>query len=76
VFFVAGAAKDVLTVPIAALQGRGQGEGLQTAHVLTGKGDVQKRQVRTGLSDRLRVQILDGLEEGDKLLIGPVGGEG
>ncbi|WP_409321157.1 efflux RND transporter periplasmic adaptor subunit [Pseudomonas monteilii] len=76
VFFVAGSAKDVLTVPIAALQGRGQGEGLQTAHVLTGKGDVQTRQVRTGLSDRLRVQILDGLAEGDKLLIGPVGGEG
>lgn len=63
-------------MPIAALQGRGQGEGLQTAHVLTGKGDVQTRQVRTGLSDRLRVQILDGLAEGDKLLIGPVGGEG
>ena len=76
VFFVAGSAKDVLTVPIAALQGRGQGEALQTAHVLTGKGDVQTRQVRTGLSDRLRVQILEGLDEGDKLLIGPVGGEG
>lgn len=76
VFFVAGSAKDVLTVPIAALQGRGQGEGLQIAHVLTGKGDVQTRQVRTGLSDRLRVQVLDGLAEGDKLLIGPVGGEG
>ncbi|MCC9007600.1 efflux RND transporter periplasmic adaptor subunit [Pseudomonas putida] len=76
VFFVAGSAKDVLTVPIAALQGRGQGGALQTAHVLTGKGDVQTRQVRTGLSDRLRVQILDGLDEGDKLLIGPVGGEG
>ena len=28
--------------------------------------------VRTGISDRLRVQILEGLEEGDRLLISPL----
>jgi macrolide-specific efflux system membrane fusion protein len=32
--------------------------------------------VRTGISDRLRVQILDGLQEGDHLLIGPADGSG
>jgi macrolide-specific efflux system membrane fusion protein len=32
--------------------------------------------VRLGLSDRLRVQVLDGLNEGDHLLIGPGDGHG
>jgi macrolide-specific efflux system membrane fusion protein len=32
--------------------------------------------VRTGISDRLKVQILDGLAEGDHLLIGPADGSG
>ncbi|MCF5227420.1 efflux RND transporter periplasmic adaptor subunit, partial [Pseudomonas syringae] len=40
-------------------------------------GESPKRQVRTGISDRLRVQILDGLSEGDRLLVpAPVGSGG
>jgi len=67
VFFVAGKASQVLTVPLAALD---DGDGLRLAHVLTGDGKVEQRQVRTGLSDRLRVQVLDGLNEGERLVIG------
>jgi macrolide-specific efflux system membrane fusion protein len=70
VFFVAAQAKDVLTVPIAALHDAGQ------VRVLADNGDVQMRTVRTGISDRLRTQILDGLSEGDRVLIGPVSGSG
>ena len=32
-------------------------------------GKPQSRQIRTGISDRLRVQVLAGLEEGDRLLM-------
>jgi len=67
VFFVAGTASQVLTVPLAALD---DGDGLRLARVLTGDGKVEQRQVRTGLSDRLRVQVLDGLSEGERLVIG------
>ncbi|CAI3807368.1 Macrolide export protein MacA [Pseudomonas sp. MM221] len=67
VFFVAGKASQVLTVPLAALD---DGDGLRLAHVLTVDGKVEQRQVRTGLSDRLRVQVLDGLNEGERLVIG------
>lgn len=67
VFFVAGQASGVLTVPLAALDER---DGMHTAQVLAPDGQVQPRQVRTGLSDRLRVQVLDGLGEGERLLIG------
>ncbi|WP_248796596.1 efflux RND transporter periplasmic adaptor subunit [Pseudomonas sp. MWU13-2105] len=75
VFFVAGQARDVLTAPIAALQGDSRATP-QTARVVGGNGDIQVRQVRTGISDRLRVQVLDGLAEGEHLLIGPATGSG
>ena len=75
VFFVANQAQNVLTAPIAALQAGAQAD-LQTAQVVASNGRIEQRNVRTGISDRLRVQILDGLQEGDHLLIGPVDGSG
>jgi macrolide-specific efflux system membrane fusion protein len=75
VFFVANQAKGVLTAPVAALQGSTTAN-LQTAQVVAANGEIQQREVRTGISDRLKVQIVDGLNEGDHLLIGPVDGSG
>ncbi|KII36984.1 efflux RND transporter periplasmic adaptor subunit [Pseudomonas fluorescens] len=75
VFFVANQAKDVLTAPVAALQGSDKAN-LQTAQVVAVNGKIESREVRTGISDRLKVQILDGLSEGDHLLIGPADGNG
>ncbi len=75
VFFVADQAKDVLTAPVAALQGSTTAN-LQTAQVVAANGDIQQREVRTGISDRLKVQIVEGLNEGDHLLIGPADGNG
>ncbi|MBA5709449.1 efflux RND transporter periplasmic adaptor subunit [Pseudomonas fulva] len=69
VFFVAGQASQVLTAPLAALDDS-NGDGLRLAQVLTRDGKVEERKVRTGLSDRLRVQILDGVSEGERLVIG------
>lgn len=68
VFFVAGQASQVLTAPLAALDDS-NGDGLRLAQVLTRDGKVEERKVRTGLSDRLRVQILDGVSEGERLVI-------
>ncbi|MNE91775.1 macrolide transporter subunit MacA [compost metagenome] len=70
VFFVAGRASKVLTVPVAALDDDANAEGMRIAQVLDANGKVEQRRVRTGLSDRLRVQVLDGLAEGERLLIG------
>jgi macrolide-specific efflux system membrane fusion protein len=75
VFFVANQVQNVLTAPIAALQAGTQPDR-QTAQVVASNGSIEQRNVRTGISDRLRVQILDGLQEGDHLLIGPVDGSG
>lgn len=70
VFFVAGQAQNVLTAPVAALEDDGDKADQRLVQVVNRDGKIEQRHVRTGLSDRLRVQILDGLSEGDHLLIG------
>ena len=75
VFFVAGQARDVLLAPIVALQGTAESER-QIARIVTASGKVEPREIRTGISDRLRVEIIDGVNEGDHLLIGPATGNG
>ncbi|WP_300629865.1 efflux RND transporter periplasmic adaptor subunit [Pseudomonas sp.] len=75
VFFVASQVKDALTVPVAALQGTPTAD-TQIARVVAKNGSIEQRNVRLGISDRLRVQVLDGLNEGDHVLIGPADGSG
>ncbi|OZY41176.1 efflux transporter periplasmic adaptor subunit [Pseudomonas fragi] len=75
VFFVAGQAKDVLLAPIVALQDTTDSER-QIARIVSASGKVEPREIRTGISDRLRVEIIDGVNEGDHLLIGPATGNG
>ena len=75
VFFVDGQALQTLTVPVAALQ-PGRDSQSRTVQVVAKNGDIQQRQVRTGISDRLRTEVLEGLAEGDYLLLGPASGSG
>ncbi|VVN54272.1 Macrolide export protein MacA [Pseudomonas fluorescens] len=75
VFFVAGQVKDALTAPVAALLGTSNADK-QIARVVTENGRIEEREVQLGISDRLRVQVLGGLNEGDHLLIGPAAGSG
>ena len=75
VFFVSSQAQNVLTAPIAALQGSTAADR-QIARVVAKNGAIEEREVRVGISDRLRIQVLDGLNEGDHLLIGPAEASG
>ncbi|WP_138763072.1 efflux RND transporter periplasmic adaptor subunit [Pseudomonas lactis] len=75
VFFVASQVKNALTVPVAALQGT-PGSEAQIARVVAKNGAIEDREVRLGISDRLRVEVLGGLNEGDHLLIGPADSHG
>ena len=75
VFFVASQVTDALTAPVAALSGTATANQ-QIAQVVGKNGRIEQRQVQVGISDRLRVQVLDGLSEGDHLLIGPADGNG
>ena len=75
VFFVASQVKDALSVPVAALQSV-PGSAAQIARVVAKNGAIEDREVRLGISDRLRVEVLEGLSEGDHLLIGPADSHG
>ena len=75
VFFVASQVKDALTAPVAALLGTDSADR-PTARVVNRNGRIEERQVQLGISDRLRVQVLDGLSEGEHLLVGPADGNG
>jgi len=65
-----GAAKQVLTMPMLALGERDK-DGRFKVTQLDDKGKQQPRLVRTGLQDGKKVQVLEGLKAGDKVLLAP-----
>lgn len=65
-----GSAKQVPTMPIVALGDRNK-DGRFTVQVLDGANKQTPRQVKVGLQDGARVQVLDGLKVGDKVLLAP-----
>ncbi|MFT0868869.1 macrolide transporter subunit MacA [Pseudomonas sp. CAM1A] len=68
-------ALGVLTVPVAALGPR-DADGSFAVRVLDGKGFAQVRKVQAGINNNVKVQVKDGLAEGDRVVIGePVSGE-
>jgi multidrug efflux pump subunit AcrA (membrane-fusion protein) len=58
---------NVLSVPIDAVDGLGT--SVQQVYVVR-DGVVHLRNVKTGLQTSTRVEILDGLENGDKVIVG------
>ncbi len=65
-----GQARGVPTIPMVAL-GERDLQGRYTVFLLKKDDSPQARQVHTGLHDGARVQVLDGLKAGDKVLLAP-----
>ena len=61
---------DALTVPIQAVQ---QQNGRSTVLVVDQQNRVQPRQIQTGLEDPDRVEVLAGLKEGERVIVGSFG---
>ena len=61
-------AKDVVMVPLIAVQRRGRAG--QIVEVLNASGEPEERAVKTGLSDGIRVEITEGLREGEQVILG------
>ena len=69
-----GSAQGVLTIPVVAL-GEREKDGRQLVTVVEGEQNKQSpRRVRTGLQDGARVQVLEGLKAGEKVLLAPPSG--
>lgn len=58
--------ENVLLIPEYAVK---KDKGESFALVKTDQGNYEKRQVKTGLSDRKNTEILEGLTEGEKIII-------
>jgi len=59
--------QDALTVPIQAIQRNSSGA---TVLIVDSQGRVQERQVQLGTEGSNRVEVLAGLDENDKVIIG------
>lgn len=69
VFFVLDEAKDVLAVPASALLEQDT-EDTQV-QVLNNKGEIETRDVKVGVNNRVVAEIKEGLEENDEVLVHP-----
>ena len=71
VYIVLGQAKDVLTVPSAAL-GAVDADGRCTVRVVSGNGAISERKVQIGLNNKIMAAVKSGLEEGEKVVTGEI----
>lgn len=72
VSFITASARDVLVAPLSALQPVEEKPQMYQARILGSDDKPQTREVRAGVNDRLAVQVVDGLREGEKLITGEV----
>lgn len=73
VFIVLAKADDVLAIPASALGKRNRKDGTYTVRVLEGEPGAQRvvdRQVKVGLNNRVQAQVLSGLKEGERVVVG------
>ena len=69
VVFVTGSAQQALTVPLTALQSQ-KDQQSQSVRVLTSKQQPELRSVKLGVRSRHQVQVLDGVVEGERVIVG------
>jgi len=60
--------QDTLLVPLVAVQSGPAGK--RSVRVLGATGEPEERQLSTGLSDGIHVQVISGLDEGEQVIMG------
>lgn len=69
VFFVNAQASNVRVLPVAAAQGPRDAKGAPRRVQVLENGRVVEREVRFGLRDRIHVEVRDGLQPGDQVVL-------
>lgn len=69
VHIVLGEARNVLTVPAAALAGP-EADGSFSVRIVEADGTVARRPVEVGLDNKIAAEIRDGLKAGERVVIG------
>lgn len=65
--------EQALTIPIMALSDRPR-DGMYSVSVLNSAGEVERRRVRVGLQNQNNAEILEGLNEGEEVVISQADG--
>jgi RND family efflux transporter MFP subunit len=58
---------NVLTIPIQAVQREGNGASVM---IVDGSGRIQEREIKLGAEGNDRIEVLSGLSQGDRVMIG------
>jgi macrolide-specific efflux system membrane fusion protein len=69
--FVVAQAQNALLLPVKAL-GAPDADGLYSANLVDPQRRLSSRKLKIGLRNGRQVQVLSGLAEGDRVLVGPV----
>ncbi|MFL9871539.1 macrolide transporter subunit MacA [Paraburkholderia megapolitana] len=64
-----GTASNALNIPVAALGDKNK-DGTYPVRVLDRDNQVDTRKVRTGINNNVNVEVLSGLKEGERVIIG------
>jgi membrane fusion protein, macrolide-specific efflux system len=64
-----GVSRGALTIPTSLLHDQ-LPDGRYSLRVLRASGQVEDRQIRVGVNNHLRVEVLEGLKEGEEVVIG------
>ena len=67
VVFIAASAAQALTVPLTGVREEGDGHA---ARVLDARGQPQERRLKLGVRSRHQAQVLEGLAEGERVIVG------
>jgi macrolide-specific efflux system membrane fusion protein len=68
VYIVQSEAKGVITIPSAAIEQTGR-RGPASVRVVGADGKPEKRTVKVGINNNVNAQILEGLAEGEKVVL-------
>jgi membrane fusion protein, macrolide-specific efflux system len=68
VSIVINGARQALCIPVSALEQRGK-DGICSVRVLRA-ALPETRKIRVGVSDNVRIQVVEGLREGDRVVVG------
>lgn len=73
VYIVQASAKDAITVPSAALERKGRGRNATYSVKVVGEnGKIEERAVKIGINTSVEAQVLEGLNEGEKVVVAEV----
>jgi macrolide-specific efflux system membrane fusion protein len=69
VYVVLGEARDVLTIPAAALGDKAR-DGSYTVKVINAEGAPEPRRITVGINNNATAQVLAGLKAGERVVVG------